>query len=80
MHQNTHLEQLLLKRISMEIDTRWHFYRKLSQTQNDDTKFMIGNCMGLEGVAALYSGIRTYDIDTHRSPKPDLFPESTKTI
>jgi hypothetical protein len=36
--------------------------------------------LGLEKMAALYPGIRTYDIDTHGSPKPDLFPESTKTI
>jgi hypothetical protein len=36
--------------------------------------------MGFKGMAALYPGIRTYDIDTNGSLKPDLIPESTKTI
>jgi hypothetical protein len=31
-------------------------------------------------MAALYLGLRTYDTDTYRSLKPDLFLESTKTV
>jgi hypothetical protein len=78
-----HPEWFLLKQISMETDTQWHFYRKLSQTQNVDMKSMIGNTWnrtGFKEMAALYSRLRTYNTDTHGSSKPDLLPESTKTI
>jgi hypothetical protein len=49
MHQNTHLERFLPKRISMETDTQWHFYRKLSQTRNADMKSMTENYLGSYG-------------------------------
>jgi hypothetical protein len=31
-------------------------------------------------MAALYPGIRTYDIDTHGSPELDILPKGTKII
>jgi hypothetical protein len=33
----------------MDINTQGHFYQKLSQTRNDDTKFMIGDYLELYG-------------------------------
>jgi hypothetical protein len=38
------------------------------------------NCTSFKGMATLYLRLRTHNNDTHGSLKPDLLPESTKTI